>query len=104
MPQAWLLIFSPLLAVATTLVVGFSRTRTPGDRPSWRHTVIPIIFAVSVLLFWRTLGEFSRWEWLQRFAQQTRPDQPTGALLQGFLIVVFSYLYASRSTGSTRRF
>lgn len=110
MAQAWLLTLGVLLAVVTTLVAEFAETRAAGNGPRqsfrnlhWGETVIPIVFAVSVLQFPRTTAEFSRWEWLERFAQKILPRWPWGDLVYFALIILFSYFYTRRSIRSERR-
>ena len=111
MAQAWLVVLGAFLAVITSLAVEFAKIRMQKD---WaRHllrslvrsriTVIPIVFAVSVLQFPRTTAEFSRWEWLERFAQKILPRWPWGDLVYFALIILFSYFYTRRSIGSERR-
>jgi preprotein translocase subunit SecY len=62
--------------------------------------VMPIIFAVSVLLFPATIAQFTNVEWLQRIADMFTPSaegkiNPVYAVVYLMLIIFFAYFYGA---------
>ncbi len=57
--------------------------------------VIPIIFAISVLQFPRTIAQYTSNEFIQRMGTMISVGRPLGDLLYAVLIILFTYFYTA---------
>ncbi len=57
--------------------------------------VIPIIFAISVLQFPRTIAQYTSNEFIQRLGTMLNVGTPLGDLLYAVLIILFTYFYTA---------
>lgn len=57
--------------------------------------VIPIIFAISVLQFPRTIARYTNNEFIQRIGAMINVGMPLGVALYAVLIILFTYFYTA---------